>query len=313
MSKGSFAEFALATKVPDRQSVLADIFSPAQMLSRTFKYQSYFDSTLREKALIQQPRNEPIVDVQETQMSGYAIGLHPDSEAPVAVQFLVGGQGSSSAPLLLKPGQIVRPHGLPKGLSSGSFSGFRYGLPFGWLGGGNVTLFVFQTADAKANWIDNTEVIFHRARYVIKAGAGALFNTPNWPMRFPWVNALYGTNSVPQSGQPVIAIARPSRILVTVRLTSLADPGGTIRMYVQGSQDFGLDSAGDPIVTEAVFTEIPVPGYAVYAGVPVAGFPTFEITGPAARLAADDGTVEFVSELAALQGATVDVVRYGYL
>src|SRR5260221_7507391 len=148
---------------PQTRSILPETSAPVQQISRLFLYQSYFDSTLLQNAILEQTRNSPIVEstVQENQIPGYAIGLHPSSQTPVAIQFKLGAQPSSSQAIVLKPGQVVRPHGLPRGMNSGAFSGFRWGLPFGWLGGGVATLLVFSTPDADVSWPGTPEVIFH--------------------------------------------------------------------------------------------------------------------------------------------------------
>lgn len=312
---GSFEDFATAKAVPvQTTAVLPDVFSPAQQISYVFTYQSYFDSTLLQKAILRQATNDPIVSALESQVTGYAIGLHPSSQTPVAIQFDVGAQPSSSAALVIKPGQVIRPFGLPKGRASGAFSGFRWGLPFGWLGGGLATLVVFQSPDAKVAWTERSEVIFHRARYKILAAGG--ISTPfskNWPLRFPWVQAVFGSSSVDQKGSPSIAIADPTRILMQLRLSTLAAPGGTMRMMFEATNDFGLDSANAIITGEAASYDIGWPTWTSAGVAGVSDYPVLEYQGPIARLAADNGGLALYSGDAALQNQYVDIVRYGRL
>lgn len=285
--------------------------SPAQQISRTFKFQSYFDSTLFEKAILPQLTNDPIVasTVKEEQVAGYAIGLHPSSQTPVAVQFKIGGQPTSSQALTLKPGQIVRPHGLPPGMKQGSFSGFSWGLPFGWLGGGVATIVVFQTPDSDVLWPGNPEVIFHRQRMLVRDSA-ALPIDPfpfNWPMRFPWINAIQGTNNLNQRGQPAIAID-PTRVLMRLRTTALNN-AQTMRVIYKNTNDFDLDADGLPTDEET--------GYDMTWGTWTAfdsEFQVQEVPGAIGfRPSADFGGVILVSNNLEMIGLEVDVVRYGRL
>lgn len=298
-------------------SVFADVLSPAQQLSQIFDYQSYFDSTLLEKAILAQAPNEPIVGstLQEVQIGGYAIGLHPSSETPVAIQFMIGGQQSSSATLTLKPGQVLRPHGLPLKDRPGSFSGFRWGLPFGWLGGGQATIVVFSSPDAKTTWNDHNEVIYHRARFLIYDAAVPPSPLPlNWPQRFPWSQAIRQDTGVqfPQKGSASISIVEPTRVLAILREDTLA-AAVDMRMLWIGSNDFGLDSAGTPITTEGIFQDFTWPIYSPMGLAGVSEFPLLELGSDAARIAADDGTLLLLSGDLTLIGQYVDIVRYGKL
>ena len=260
----AFEQVARGERSPEVRPLMPDSASPAQQISRVFTQQSYFDDALLEKAILAQKRNEPIVQstFKEEQIPGYAIGLAPWSQTVVAIQFKIGGQPTSSQALVLKPGQIVRPHGLPRGMASGSFSGFAWGLPFGWLGGGLATIIVFQTPDADASWPGDSEVVFHRTRMRIKAPAAAPTNAlKNWPLRFPWTQALQGANSVPQQGQPAVAITQPTQVLMRLRLTTLAAPA-TMRIIAHESNDFDLDSAGAVITSPSGFIDFTWPSFA---------------------------------------------------
>lgn len=311
----AFENFAIAEDAPASRSILPDILSPAQQISRVFPFQSYFDDVLLERALTRQPQNDPIVasTLREEQIPGYAIALHPSSQTPVAIEFRVGSQKSSSAPHILKPGEILRPYGVIPGVRSGTFAGFRWGIPFGWLGGGLATLVVFETPDSHVHWTEGTEVIFHRARFQIQDPAAVAAPFPfNWPLRFPWTRALFESTTIPQGGKAAVAIAAPTRAVSVLRVPSLAAPA-MARFHWIGSNDFGLDANGTPIVTEAVFSEQVWPTYpaSLIPGVPA--FPLATLNDPSARLAADDGSLIITSEDAALQGQYVDIVRYGSL
>lgn len=293
--------------------VVPDVPASAIQLSRLFAYQSYFDDTLLEKAILVQSVNDPIVDAKREQNSGYAIGLHPASQTPVAVQFDLGGQQGSGAPLILKPGQVIRPHGLPPGSKSGSFAGFRWGLPFGWLGGGLATLVVFQTPDADVLWPGNPEIIFHRQRFQIQDGAALPANAPkNWPIRFPWTQAVTGAGSFPQKGAPIIAI-EPTRTLLRLRLDTLAAPED-VRMIYQETQDLDLTAAGAVIATPVTCHDFTWGTWAPFgAGNLAAQFPALFLSDLGFKLGADDGGVVFASNGGTLVSEYMDCVRFGKL
>lgn len=303
---------------PREQNVLIPgISSPAQQLSKLFAYQSYFDSTLLERAILTQTRNEPIVasTAAEEQIPGYAIGLHPSSQTPVAIQFKIGAQKSSSQAIILKPGQVVRPYGLPKGVSDGSFSGFVWGLPFGWLGGGQATILVFQTPDADVAWPGDSEVIFHRQRMQILAQAALPAAAPkNWPLRFPWLQAIRGTDSVSQQGDALISVARPTRVIMRLRVSTLA-AAATMRIIFHETNDFDLDEDGAVIANQVGFID---QTWDLFASAGAAGnlatqYPYIEIDDIISRLAADNGGIQLMAMDAALNSLYVDVVRYGRL
>jgi len=306
--------------VPQEHTILPDTDSPGVSITQLFMYQSYFDSTLLQTALLTQAQNEPIVDstAQRTSLGGYAIGLHPSSQTPVAIRPTVGGQSASPQTIILKPGQIYRPHGRIDG-KPGNFSGFTWGLPFGWLGGGVATLYVFPSPDADVAWPGNAEVLYHRQRMLI-GGFTLPANAPkNWPLRFPWTQAIRGASSISQQGAAIISITEPTQILMTLRKTSLASPAN-MRMLFQETNDFGLDSAGAVIAAETVFVDYTWGTYVAGGGGGgnlTLQYPVKQLTGEAVRLAADDGGVQLIdldsTALAEglISGAYVDVCRYG--
>lgn len=210
------------SQVPETSSPPSERVFSAEIQSKT-------DGTL-----VYQPPGELIVASTEfedgAQTAGYSAMISPDAECPVAVRFRAGAQKSPSKPLIVLPGQVFRPHGLPRSMSRGSFSGLDVGLPFGWLGGGNARLLIFKTEDAhvRSAQAEPREVLFHVTRLTIATAfntipnwpanplvptqASAAWNAvpwvltgnpewvgangtpvPNWPTRFPWRNA-YGTD-----------------------------------------------------------------------------------------------------------------------
>jgi hypothetical protein len=314
---------------PDRRPsapLVPEIKAPAVEISKIFKFQSYFDSTNLQNATQQQNPNEPIVfsTIDEKTIPGYAVGLHPSSQTPIAIELRVGAQQSSSHAYTLKPGQILRPHGLPKGSPFGGFSGIRWGLPFGWLGGGFAKLLVFSTPDADVLWPGDAEVIFQRQRIKIVgpasvptlAVAGA--SNLNWPMRFPWPHemSVQGANTLQQTGLPNLSITTPTKIEMRLRLNPLAAASAMRVLFFQtndldaktGNTDLGTDVSFQDIVWPAFQN----PGAAV--GVGAAPFPVMEInSGPIVRIAADDGGIVLMDLTAGgtLTNKFVDVVRYG--
>lgn len=313
-----FSNIARSIAPSDVQPMIRQTAAPTQQISQRFPYQSYYDDTLLETALLSQNTNSPIVDTALTktrteQIPGYAVGLHPSSETPVAMQFLVGGQPSSAQAITLVPGQIVRPHGLPRGMTDGSFSGFKWGIPFGWLGGGLSTLVVFQTPDADASWPGNKEILFHRQRMIIEDLASLPTNAPkNWPIRFPWVQAFSGTSPANQNGQPAIAL-QPTKTIMRLRLSALAAPTD-MRVIFQETQDFDV-SAADAIIATPVSAFDLTWGTWASAGAGNLGtqYQLLSLDDLGYRLGADNGGVVLASSSADLIGQYVDVARYGRL
>ncbi len=325
-SLASFKDFrSLALGGPGGPSVavphkiLPDTNSPGVALSAIFRYQSYYDSTLQEKALLIQSTNQPIIDSTRKQegLGGYCVGLHPSSQTPIAIQFDVGGSSASNNAVILRPGQIYRPHGKPKAGEAGNFSSFSWGLPFGWLGGGMATLYVFASADADVAWPGNAEVLFHRQRMQIYApGSAPADALKNWPLRFPWSQAVRGASSIPQKGVAQVAISDPTRILMSLRLGALA-AANDVRLLLQSSNDFDVDSLGATVATGPRFQDMTWGTYAASGagGNLAVNYPVQEVTGPIARLAADDGGLCMVDITGGLSGGAepiyVDIARYG--
>ncbi len=312
----AYGRAALGQESPTQvTSILPEARGPSSQISRTFLFQSYFDDTLAGTALLQQDQSNPIVasTAKVEQITGYGVGLHPSSQTPVAVQFSVGGQPSTGQPIYLKPGQVVRPYGLP-GETSRAFSGFTWGLPFGWLGGGMATLVVLASPDAQVHWYqESPEIIFQRIRLRIVAnGALPAVAPKNWPLRFPWSQAVRGADSGLQKGQAVLAVT-PTRTIMRLRMTALGAPA-VMRMITQDSNDFDLDSAGALIPGQASATDITWGTWAAFgAGNLATQYQMISLDDLGWRLAADDGGVVLASTGADLQGQYVDIARYGKL
>ncbi len=315
VSLSKFASQARGKTEVVQHNVLPDTDSPGVALTQRFEYQSYFDDTLLEKAILLQSPNEPIINStkKSSNVSGYSFGLHPSSQSPVAVRPIVGGQAASAQAVILKPGQIYRPHGrLGK---PGHFSGFEWGLPYGWLGGGVCTLYVFPSPDADVSWPGDAELLFHRQRMKILAPADVpAAALKNWPLRFPWTQALRGSTSIPQKGAAIVSISNPTRVLLSLRL-NLMTTADTMRMLIHESNDMDLDSAGAVIAAGVRFDEFTWGIYGASGAANMATqFPVKQYDGPVARLAADDGGVCLVDMAGGdLTNAFVDVCRYGRL
>jgi hypothetical protein len=292
---------------------VANIQGGAVQISRLFVPQSFFDSTLLEKAILAQLPNQPIINGKEEQFKGYSIGLHPSSQTPVAVQI----KGSDSA-IILKPGQVVCP-------GTDGFEAFTWGLPYGWLGGGTATLLVFRSKDGEVEWPGNPEVIFHRARYAIKQPADIAALTinnasKNWPGRFPWPQALQGSSSLTQKGQPQIAVEPTRMLMLLVGATALAAQA-EMQIRIQASNEDGLNSAGAIDLT--IPSIMDTVNWPIFARIGTDGNmrdvrPSILYAGVAARVAADNGGIVLVDTSNAGAGGDltelfVDIIRYGRL
>lgn len=329
MSMNSYFGAALGQVAATGQTnVLPDTESPVVTLSRLYPYQSYFDSALLEKAIVQQNPQDPIATLtkEDLQLPGYGIGLHPSSETPVAVQLRTGGKSATSSPLVLKPGMVYFPSGTERGYG---FSGFTFGLPFGWLGGGMATLVIYQMPSSKSAYDTRSEVIFHRTRLKIyqpadlvapPAGAGQISQAPyNWPMRFPWTQAVRGASSISQRGQSTFSVVAPTKVMLALRGVSSLAANTNVRLIFQATDDFTRDPNNLVSLTNPLFQDVTFPLYAsLGAGGNLATQNPVVLLNhdqPASRLAANDGGVVAVDASGAgtLAGCFLDVVRYGQL
>ena len=292
-----------------------------------FAWQSFFDSTQLGQAIAVQPQNELIVPSTLTTVPtpGFGLGLHPDSQVPVAVRFKSSAGVSDSQVMVLTPGQIVYPQGCAP------FSGFDCGLPFGWLGGGTAELVVMKTPQAAVWWAPGAEVVIQRQRVVIQADGAAPTFSLGLPVGFPWknaqrFNAAAPTQPFPQGAQAVIS-ATPTRTELKLRLTTLA-ADARVLLLVKNSQAFDT-GPGTPAPLSGEVEGFPILFNAIvgaFAYFPTVGF-TFPVPGnqlaaagqgdhyPGVLLAGDDATFCVLNESgnAALTGAFIDVVRYALI
>jgi hypothetical protein len=262
-----------------------------------FAFQSYFDDTLLQKAILEQAPGEGIVPstLKRSQDKGNVVGLGGTSDCPLAIRFR---GGRDSAPIILRPGQVIRP---------GRFDGFDYGLPFGWLGGGLAVLFVGHEEDVDSYiGAARPEIIFHRTRLKIVADAVTPTLVKNWPLRFPWTQAVRGASSSNQNGAPLLTV-EPTRTLLRLRMNDIV--GHTVRLIFRGSHDFDQDSAGAVGTTDQEYVDLTFPANGAPTSTP---YPMVELPAAFARLACDEGGVSATNlGVAALTDQYIDVVRYG--
>jgi hypothetical protein len=309
------------------QLAIQEAAGNVQVKTFNFPWQSFFDTTQLGQALATQSSTEVIVGSTSVPIAsaGFWVGLHPDSQCPVAVRFKANAGVADSQGVILVPGQIVKPHGCAP------FSGFDVGLPFGWLGGGAGQVLIGKTPAAEVMWSFSSEVVIQRQRVVIQADGATPTFSLGLPTGFPWKNALrYNAANpaapFPQGGSAAISVS-PTRTEMKLRLNVLA-ADALVTMLVKNSQAFdtgpgmGPTLSGDVEATQILFPKIV--GAAPYF--PTAGF-SFPIQGsqlaaagqgnhsPGVLLAGDDATFCLLNESGngALTGAFVDIVRYGLI
>lgn len=258
-------------------------------IPRTFPFQSYFDSLLLERAILAQPQGAAIIPATKahSQTPGVGVTLHPSSESPVAIRFRGGDTDSSE--IILTPGQTV---------IVGNFTSFDWGLPFGWLGGGTVLLYVMHRPDAMIAFPGGpaAPIPFHRARLIIGARTA-----PNLPMSFPWPSATSGTGPTPQSGSPIVNVT-PTATLFRLRSSIIAPT--TLSAIWWATDVFDVDATGGGIV-EATEIDLSFPA------VTVGSFPIAWLQPDLARIGGDVAYLQITDPTAALTGAYVDMIRYG--
>lgn len=317
VSRDAFGTYGAAAK----GAIAADlgVYSPCVPIAVTFPLQSYLSSTDYEKGILRQAQNELIVNTaltpkQASDIVGYGFGLHPSSETPVAITLKGTSSGSpgASSTIILKPGQIVRP-------ADGPFSGFEWGLPYGWLGGGTANLIVFVTPEAWVDWDnDSRELLFHRLRLPIvqPASVATVANSRiDWPIRFPWPNAFSTSTDQPQKGNPSIGV-NPTKVLIIVRQSSDLASALTVRFLMNAIDDFALSSTNTLDTTFQVYFDVSVPSQTAPGGLAnqTTNYPVLEYTsGPLLR-GGDTCRVTPVDYVAAsLTGIELDIFRYGRL
>jgi hypothetical protein len=265
-----------------------------------FAFQSYFSNALSATAILNQASGSSIVasTKQSAQTPGVGVALHASSKSPVAIRF--HGGNADSAEVILVPGQR---------LDVGAFDSFDWGLPFGWLGGGTVLLYVIHRPDAFVDLGGKPGPIpLQRLRLTIgNAFPGVL--VANWPAAFPWGGAVYGTDLTPQAGSPIVNV-QPTRTALRLR-SALAAPT-TLAFVWRGDDDFDTGANGLTVATADLTTaDVSFPSVPAGSGAfPFAWLPT-EISvlgGDSTCVTVIDANVG-----APLNGAFIDVVRYGML
>lgn len=290
------------------------------VIPKRYNYQSYFDITKSadvvaggERAILSQQIGEPIIPSTrvEEATAGYGVINYPSSEAPLAVQFLLAGNGSSAQTFIVKPGEMY--------ISKQRFDSIRYGLPFGWLGGGSVQLRILQSEEDLPIVQGIPEIVFHRIRVPIRAvGDNPATVSPNWPQRFPWINAFdFLGNS--QKGQPLLSVS-PTKTVLRLRKAALA-AGARMRLLVLKSDDLDLGSDGatlDAIQTSGSWVDIQWPAIAAsgfkIGGVATAEFPVTTIDSNTTRVSGDNAVMVLIDMDGTIgSGTPVDIERFGTL
>lgn len=288
---------------------------------KLFPFQSFFSDALRERAIKAQPPASPIIPTTLVvdgapaveQTAGYAIAALPTNETPIAVQF-VGAGGGASATYVLAPGQLVRP-------ASRAFTGFRWGLPFGWLGGGVGALVVLKDPQAIVDWCrERPEILFHRFRLPISPGGTSVVGTQqfNLPLRFPWTHARSSVASAdyatfnPQQGTPLLAV-EPTRTLLRVRVYA-PDPMA-VRLFFKGTQFEAEKDGGVLPDTSDTFVDINFAGIGTETFGNTSQFPLANLPDAFVRLGGDDASLFAFSATgdSTLDGVFIDVLRFGKL
>lgn len=311
-----------STRALERNSGVAD--GGIVSINKRFNYQSYLSTTLLHKAVLAQEIGQTIVASTKSneQTSGYGIGLHPSSETPIAVE-VKSANGRSGGVFTLSPGQVFWPN------RRVPFSGFSWGLPFGWLGGGVAQLVVFQNPDAQVLWPTDREVIFHRVTLKIETTTevvGYVGPIGNWPLRFPSLAIRSGTIATQQTGRPGLVV-KPTRVLMRLRQNTLA-AASTMRVLFYGTDDFDIDSTGAISASGGPtgFHDVTWPSLAPVREGAVssnAELPVLEeVNGPLVRIGCDatnnatptvESGIALVAADAALGLLYVDFIRYGTL
>lgn len=258
-----------------------------------FPLQSYFDATALDGARRNQPMNETIVAKEmEPRAKGHFVGLAPTSQTPVAFRALSSRSNSMQATptFILTPGQYMKFEDM---------SGYEWGLPAGWMGGGIASLVVANSPKAFTHWsAAKTEVLIHRVRLKIQADAApaALTFKKAWPLRFPWPSSL-----------PTIAV-EPTRVQMRLRESALAAQSD-MRLVFKGCDDFDIGEDGrTPAATDYTYQDVSWPP--AVNGAAAVAFPMLELA--AARIGGDVSEVALVDlSGGGLVNEYVDILRYG--
>lgn len=260
----------------------------------TFLPQSWFSADYAGALATQAPGDAIVSSTRrEAQTPGVAVALHPASESPVAVRFR--GGSADSATLVLTPGQVFH---------VGDFKSFEWGLPFGWLGGGTVLLYVLHTPEAKVDFagLSTGPVIFHRLRIPVEA-VGANPTPANWPGAFPWPSAA--RTIAPAMLQGGTAIVPLTMAHAMFRLGQVVEAPVPLVLVWTGADPLDIGPTGAVAAGKTLY-ELTFPAsIGASAAGAVAWIPpeVHELTGGATVMQVMDPSGTYV-------GQTVDVVRY---
>ena len=219
----------------------------ALSIPHRFDWQSYLDTALLQNAILpsQITQNRILIPPGQKaindQTHGVGFALHPSSECPVAVMPHQSRGGSNNAAVVLKPGQIYYP--------GGEFAGFDWGLPYGWLGGGLAQLIVLCERTSDLFWTNDPEMLFHRQTMPVHETTDVIAAlSPNWPLRFPWPNAV-GSGLVSQGDQPTLVV-QPTKTILRLRKASIP-ANTTLRLVWSSTQDFDYTGGTTPVTVPA--------------------------------------------------------------
>jgi hypothetical protein len=268
-------------------------------IAASYNFQSYFDSALLHNALQLQSPGDPIVasTKQQAQSGGVGVGVHPMSDVPVSFRFR-GGTADSAA-LIVAPGQVFQ---------VGSFETFEFGLPFGWLGGGNALIYVLHHDGANLDFGGGgrSPLVCQRSRFIIDSVA-AMTSRLNWPRTFPWPSAARGTAGVSPQGGTALLDFEPE--IAVLRLRSALAVPATVTMVWRGVDDLDLTGATPPVLTLTDFSTADVAFPSVLAA--SGAFPVVTLPPEIHRLGSSAGGINFVVPAGdPLIGSFIDVVRY---
>ncbi len=295
--------------------------------TKIFPFQSYFDSqfetlTPPASALLPQPPNSGIIQStlqDKNQTEAHAIALAPWSEAPIAVQMQVVENGGLCSPLILRPGEVLAPAGFAKGEKYRNFRGLIWGLPFGWLGGGLVSVFLCKSPESTPKWTyGQKEVCFHKFQTeIIVSSANPPANPyTNWPTLFPWQKAYRGlaAKSINQANSANVAVV-PSKTILRLNGVNLAAPE-SCRVVFWGTDtlDQGADGLTPAVPATASSTYWDFNWPTNTAGGWPAHQPMVVMPDEFSKLAANSWgiTIEALAG-GALVGATVNIARFGWI
>lgn len=292
------------------------------LVAETFAWQSYHDSTALQRGVARQPPGEATVSstLKSSQVSGYGFTLAPWAEAPVAILPTFGGRAAQGGgPIVIVPGETIR--------FASRFDGFKWGLPTGWLGGGDVALYVHQGRLSEVKFSNTLhDILFHRMRLQVISAVGVDIGAnlaPNWPLKFPSKGTIRydaaAASDVDQQGRPFLKV-QPTRTVLRLRANLLAGPA-SMRVALYGSEAFDLTSAAAIDLTSVSYEDYVWPITNVWGIGAGQQYPVITLkSGILVDLGTEnvtDGGVVFVDDAAnganTIEDLFVDVLRYGRL